>query len=48
MGLTIDQTSAWAALFYFCSRVTKPNAEAQPLITCPKATVVWYLIYTAR
>ena len=35
-GLTIDQTSAWAALFYFCSRVTKPNAEAQPLITWPE------------
>lgn len=32
-GLTIDQASAWAGLFYFCSRVTKPGAEARPLMT---------------
>jgi hypothetical protein len=35
-GLTIDQTSAWAGLFYFCSRVTKPGADARPLITWPE------------
>jgi hypothetical protein len=35
-GLTIDQTSAWAGLFYFCSRMKKPNVEAQPLITWPE------------
>ncbi|MEK6284773.1 MAG: FAD-dependent oxidoreductase [Acidobacteriota bacterium] len=35
-GLTIDQTSAWAGLFYFCSRVTKPGAEARPLMTWPE------------
>jgi protoporphyrinogen oxidase len=35
-GLTIDQTSAWAGLFYFCSRVTKAGAEAQPLMTWPE------------
>jgi hypothetical protein len=35
-GLTIEQTSAWAGLFYFCSRVTKPGAEARPLITWPE------------
>ena len=35
-GLTIDQTSAWGGLFYFCSRVTKPGAEAQPLMTWPE------------
>ena len=35
-GLTIDQTSAWAGLFYFCSRVTKPGAEAKPLMTFPE------------
>ena len=35
-GLTIDQTSAWAGLFYFCSRVTKPEAEAQSLMTWPE------------
>lgn len=32
-GMTLDQTSAWAGLFYFCSRVPKPNTESQPLIT---------------
>ena len=35
-GLTIDQTSAWAGLFYFCSRVTRPGAEAKPLMTFPE------------
>jgi protoporphyrinogen oxidase len=35
-GLTIDQTSAWAGLFYFCSRVTRPGADAQPLMTWPE------------
>ena len=35
-GMTLDQTSAWAGLFYFCSRVTKPNTESQPLITWPE------------
>ena len=35
-GLTIDQTSAWVGLFYFCSRVIKPGAEAQPLMTWPE------------
>jgi protoporphyrinogen oxidase len=35
-GMTLDQTSAWAGLFYFCSRVSKPNLESQPLITWPE------------
>jgi protoporphyrinogen oxidase len=35
-GMTMDQTSAWAGLFYFCSRVSKPNLESQPLITWPE------------
>lgn len=35
-GLMIDQTSAWAGLFYFCSRVTRPGAEARPLMTWPE------------
>lgn len=35
-GLTLDQTSAWAGLFYFCSRVTKPGADARPLMTWPE------------
>ena len=35
-GLAVDQTSAWAGLFYFASRVSKPGAESQPLITWPE------------
>jgi hypothetical protein len=35
-GLTLAQTSAWAGLFYFASRMKKPGAEAQPLITWPE------------
>lgn len=35
-GMTLDQTSAWAGLFYFCSRVTKPNVDSQSLITWPE------------
>jgi protoporphyrinogen oxidase len=34
-GLTPDQTSAWAGLFYFASRVQNPGAESLPLITWP-------------
>ncbi len=34
-GLTLDQTSAWAGLFYFASRVTRPHGESRPLITWP-------------
>ncbi len=35
-GMTGDQTSAWAGLFYFASRVSKPGAESQPLLTWPE------------
>jgi protoporphyrinogen oxidase len=35
-GMTVDQASAWAGLFYFCSRVKKPGDEAEPLITFPE------------
>jgi len=35
-GMTLDQTSAWAGLFYFCSRVNKRNIDSQPLITWPE------------
>jgi hypothetical protein len=35
-GLTSAQTSAWAGLFYFCSRVRKSGAESQPFITFPE------------
>jgi hypothetical protein len=35
-GLKLEQTSAWAGLFYFCSRVRKSGAESQPFITVPE------------
>jgi Protoporphyrinogen oxidase len=35
-GMTVEQASAWAGLFYFASRVPKPGAESQPLMTWPE------------
>ena len=35
-GLKLDQTSAWAGLFYFCSRVRKSGEESQSFITVPE------------
>ena len=35
-GCTIDQTSAWAGLFYFASRQSAPGELSQPLITWPE------------
>jgi len=35
-GLSVNQTSAWAGLFYFASRVRSPGTEAQPLLTWPE------------
>jgi hypothetical protein len=35
-GLTSEQTSAWAGLFYFASRVPVPGAEARSLMTWPE------------
>jgi NAD(P)-binding Rossmann-like domain len=35
-GMTLEQTSAWAGLFYFCSRVTAAQTESQSLITWPE------------
>jgi hypothetical protein len=35
-GLTMDQASAWAGLFYFSSRVKKPGSESEPLLTWPE------------
>jgi glycine/D-amino acid oxidase-like deaminating enzyme len=35
-GLTTEQASAWAGLFYFASRMRRPGAESQPLITWPE------------
>ena len=35
-GMMLEQTSAWAGLFYFCSRVLEPGVESQSLITWPE------------
>jgi len=35
-GLTVEQTSAWAGLFYFASRVGQSGRESQPFITWPE------------
>lgn len=35
-GLTLSQTSAWAGLFYFCSRVPAAGEESQSFITFPE------------
>ncbi|MET0284958.1 MAG: FAD-dependent oxidoreductase [Polyangiales bacterium] len=34
-GLTLAQTSAWALLFYFASRIDQPGEDAADLITWP-------------
>jgi hypothetical protein len=49
-GLTIEQTSAWAGLFYFASRMSGAGAEAQALITWPEgnARLVRHLLERAR
>lgn len=35
-GLKLEQTSAWAGLFYFCSRVRQSGEESQSFITFPE------------
>ena len=34
-GLSIDQTSGWAGLFYFASRIADASGRAQPVMTWP-------------
>ena len=49
-GMTLDHTSAWAGLFYFCARVLKPGVESQSLITWPEGNgrLVNHLFEKAR
>ena len=35
-GLKLEHTSAWAGLFYFCSRVRESGDESQQFITFPR------------
>ena len=49
-GLTVEQASAWAGLFYFASRMKGPGREAQSLITWPEGNgrIVRHLYERAR
>jgi hypothetical protein len=49
-GSNMEDTSAWAGLFYFASRVTKPGAESRPLVTWPEGNghLVNYLYKKAQ
>lgn len=49
-GSTSEDTSAWAGVFYFASRVRRPGEEAQPLITWPEGNgrLVSHLYEQAR
>ena len=48
-GLMADQTSAWAGLFYFASRIEEPGQRAQPFVTWPEGNgrIVRYLTEVA-
>ncbi len=49
-GLTIEQTSAWAGIFYFAAHIRNPGDDAQPLMTWPEGNgrLVTYLYNTVR
>lgn len=48
-GLTVEQTSAWAGLFYFASRIRRPGDSPQPIITWPEGNgqIVDHLVRSA-
>jgi protoporphyrinogen oxidase len=35
-GTSLERTSAWAMLFYFCARVPAPGAESAPFLSWPE------------
>lgn len=47
-GLKLEETSAWAGLFYFCSRVKKSGDESQPFITVPEGNGQFVNHFIAR
>jgi protoporphyrinogen oxidase len=49
-GMTMEQTSAWAGVFYFASRLKSAGSQAQPLITWPagNARLVQHLFGTVK
>lgn len=44
-GLRADQTSAWAGVFYFVSRIPEPGSDSHPFVTWPEGNgrIVEYL-----
>jgi phytoene dehydrogenase-like protein len=48
-GLTIDQVSAWAGLFYFCARFDLDSETSQPFLTWPEGNgrIVSHLMQVA-
>ena len=49
-GAHLDDTSAWAAMFYFASRVAAPGQPSRPLITWPEGNgrLVRHLAQSSR
>lgn len=49
-GMSIEQTSAWAGLFYFASRIRGPGDESQSVITWPEGNgrIVEFLARRAK
>jgi monoamine oxidase len=49
-GLSLEQTSAWALLFYFAARIEQPGDEASDLLTWPEgnAALVRHLARAAE
>ncbi|MBN80166.1 MAG: twin-arginine translocation pathway signal [Planctomycetaceae bacterium] len=35
-GLRLEQTSAWAGIYYFCARIPEAGAAARPFVTWPE------------
>ena len=49
-GALLDDTSAWAAIFYFASRIETPGKRSEPMITFPEGNgrLVAHLARSAR
>lgn len=49
-GTNLAETSAWAGVFYFCSRIPTPGAKSEPLITWPEGNgrIVEHLYQQAK
>ncbi|MFV0388752.1 MAG: FAD-dependent oxidoreductase [Pyrinomonadaceae bacterium] len=47
-GLKLSQTSAWAGLFYFCSRTRAPGEDSQSFITFPEGNGKFVNHFTSK